>query len=318
MKGKFLLLIGIIVQVNFSPLAVQGQLLNKPLKEYFKKGPQKDQVQTTFQNQNDTIKVKKPVFAFLQKKKNDTILKTKTLVLKNEKPIDTANTKKSFKEHMDQMAQCFAKNWNHAIVNFSDNQGSLFGGINFSKQNVNPNSYSSPFNYNLTQINNNLYKPGFTVGYRLDGRYKKQHAYSLGLSINKYAAGANYQSSGSMSPFIGSFSSFKADEQFLTLGLMAHYKQLLPVLDTAKFRLYVVLGPNLETRIVNQSLDNQVANAYHKVLLRGDLGLAFDNQGYYTIYFYYHHPLTSFTNQPIQTKFTSFELGMQFKTKDIF
>jgi hypothetical protein len=227
-------------------------------------------------------------------------------------------SKKSFKEQVVNFSNGFSKHWNQTFSDFSDNHVSLLAGINFSKQRIDAGGFTSPFNYNLSQISNNAFKPGFTLGYRVDGMYKKKHGYSFGVNINKYTSGTNYLTSSSLQPFIGSFSNFKADDQFVSLGITAHYKKMLPVLDQNKYKLYVLAGPSVETRLSNQSLDNQVASAYHKMLLRGDLGLEFDNNGYYTIYMHYHQPITSFTKDPISTKFTSIELGMMLRASDIF
>jgi hypothetical protein len=300
-------------------------LEKKPLfQNPFKKSKQdttisdkKPLIQNPFKkSKQDTMTLdKKPLIQNpVKKQKQETEKKPKLVVEAKVKDTST----KSFKEQWSNLTSGISKSLSKGFSDFSDNHVNLLAGINFSKQTIDAGGYTSPFNYNESQIGNNNFKPGFTLGYIVDGVYKKKHEYSLAVNINKYTAGANYQSNTTLAPFIGSFSHFKADDQFATLGIAAHYKKRLPVLDPNKYKLYVVAGPNLETRLSNQSLDNQVASAYHKMLLRADLGVEFDNNGYYTIYLHYHQPITSFTSDPIKTKFTTLELGMMLRASDIF
>ena len=212
----------------------------------------------------------------------------------------------------------FCKTWNRTFVNFTDNNVSLLAGMSFSKQSIKDAGYNSSFNYNLNDYNKNEFKPGFLAGLRVDGKYNKVHDYSLAFSLNKIAAGTNYKESGSLAPFIGTFSHFKADEQFFNLSIAAHYKKLIPIVDTSKFKLYVVVGPSLDTRLSGQSTDNLVNNNYQRFLLRGDLGLEFENHDYYTLFMHYKQGITSFTKSPIHTNMNSVELGMMMKLNDIF
>ena len=251
-------------------------------------------------------------FSKILNKKKDTIR------VLNSSQQDSLYLQHPFRDKVNKFKQDFKKKWDKSFVEFTDNQINLLAGLNFSKQNIDPGGFSSPFNYNLNQYNSNGFKTGFLLGYRVDGKYKEKHAYSFSININKYSTGTYYKTSSSLSPFIGSFSSFKADDQFLTIGFAAHYKKILPIMDTSKYRLFFVLGPNLETRVSNQSLDNQVIGAYHKFLLRGDLGVEFDNNGYYTIFLHYHQPFTSFTGNSIKTNLTTIELGMMIKASDYF
>jgi len=212
----------------------------------------------------------------------------------------------------------FCKTWNKTFVNFTDNNVSLLAGMSFSKQTIKDAGYNSSFNYNLNDYNKNEFKPGFLAGLRIDGKYNKVHDYSLAFSLNKIAAGTNYKESGSLAPFIGTFSHFKADEHFFNLSIAAHYKKLIPIVDTSKYKLFVVVGPSLDTRLSGQSTDNLVNNNYQRFLLRGDLGLEFDNHGYYTLFMHYKQGITSFTKSPIHTNMNSVELGMMMKLNDIF
>lgn len=208
-------------------------------------------------------------------------------------------------------------NWKKTFNDSSENHLYLFAGGNFSRQRINTKSYASPFNYNAEAVQQNNFKTGFELGFRVDGRIQKKHLYALGMQLNKYTAGAGYHAFSSMPPFLGSFTSFKADAQFLTISISGYYKKLLPIMDTSKHRFYLLVGPNFEKRISNQSLDNQVFNAYRQILVRGDLGVEFDNNGYYTLYLHYHQPFYSFTNH-VKTAFTSISLGVILRASDLF
>jgi hypothetical protein len=211
------------------------------------------------------------------------------------------------------------KVWDKAIKNSTNNNLYLLGGMNFSKQNISLGDYSSNFNYNLNAYNNNVYKTGFFGGLRLDAIYNHKHSYSLEMVLNKFSTGTFYKDGGgSLSPFIGNFSKFKADDQFFTLNTALHYKKLILLGDTLKRKFYLVAGPSLETRISGQSTDNLVNNNYNRFVLRGDIGLEFDNHSYYTLFIHYKQGITSFTQSPIHTTLNSVELGMMIKVSDLF
>ncbi len=210
----------------------------------------------------------------------------------------------------------FTKTWNKVFVDFTDNDVFLMGGMNFAKQNIRANEYNAPFVYSVEQ--KNVFKPGFMAGFRVDGKFKEKHPYAVAFTLNKYATGANYKDVKSFEPFIGSFSNFKAEDQVFSLNMTALYKKIIPILDTTKYKFYVVAGPSLDIRLSGQSLDNQVNNNYRKMFLRAHLGLEFDNKSYYTIFFHYKQGLHSVTKSAIQTGFNSFNLGMLIKAKDLF
>ena len=227
-------------------------------------------------------------------------------------------TKKLLANKLTIVKSAFCKTWNKTFVNFTDNNISLLAGMSFSKQTIKDAGYNSSFNYNLLDYNKNEFKPGFLAGFRVDGKYNKVHDYSVSFSLNKIATGTHYKEPGGLAPFLGTFSHFKADDQFLNLSIAAHYKKLLPISDTSKYKLYVVVGPSLDTRLSGQSTDNLVNNNYQRFLLRGDLGLEFDNHGYYTLFMHYKQGITSFTKSPIHSNLNSFELGVMIKASDIF
>ena len=201
---------------------------------------------------------------------------------------------------------------------FSENKLYLLGGMNASKQNITTGDYNSSFNYVLSDYNMNTFKPGYFAGIRIDGKYKHVHDYSLLISLNKINPGLNYKENIDLSPFLGGFTKFKADDQFFTLSLALHYKKLIDLGDTSKRKFYIVMGPSFDTRLSDQSVDNLVKKNYHQLLLRGDLGFEFDNHSYYTLFFHYKQGLSSFTKSPIKTNLNTVEVGMMLRASDLF
>ena len=226
------------------------------------------------------------------------------------------------KQPGSEAAQKFKKNfkasWNKTFVNFTDNSTFLLAGMNFSNQGITANGYNSSFNYNISGNTVSGFKPGYFAGFRVDGLYKDKRNYSFQVSLNKIATANYYKDTKSLPPFLGSFSNFKADDQFLNLNIAMHYKKLLAISDTSKYRFYFVLGPSLDTRLSKQSADNLVNNNYARFLLRGDVGFEFENKNFYTLFLHYKQGLTSFTKSPIKTNVNSFELGMMIKASDLF
>jgi len=210
----------------------------------------------------------------------------------------------------------FNNTWNKVFVDFTDNDVMLMAGMNFAKQNIRANDYTSPFIYAVEQ--KNVYKPGFMLGFRVDGKYKERHPYAIAFTLNRYVAGTNYKENKSVEPFFGSFSNFKAAEQSLSFNMTALYKKIIPISDTAKYKFYVVGGPSLDIRLSRQTLDNQVNNNYRRMFLRAQLGLEFVNDDFYTIFFHYKQGIHSVTKSPIQTGFNNFDLGMLIKASDLF
>lgn len=234
------------------------------------------------------------------------------------KQQDRLFLKRPASEQLSIFKKDLQKKWDKVFTDFTVNKRSLNAGMSFGKQNIKQGGYNAPFNYSLTDNNKNVFKPGYYAGYRLDGVFKEKHDYSFLISLNKIATGTNYKSSKSLEPFIGGFSNFKADDQMFTLGLSAHYKKIIPISDTTKYKFYVVGGPSMDIRLSNQSLDNQVRNNYRKLFLRADIGVEFDNKNYYTIFLHYKQGIHSITKSPIKSYMNSFELGMFIRASDLF
>lgn len=208
--------------------------------------------------------------------------------------------------------------WKDTFVHFKGNDLYLFAGMNLSKQTINEQSYHSSFNYRLEDINKNAMSPGYFIGARVDGKYNDKHLYSFIFGLNKYATGANYQNRKSIDPFIGAFTNFKADQQILALNTAAHYKYNIVFGDTTKRKLYLVVGPSIDIRLSNQSIDNQVDKLYSPIFLKADFGLEFDNHSYYTFFLHYKQGINSITKTPVSTNLNSIELGMLIKANDLF
>ena len=221
-------------------------------------------------------------------------------------------------EAVKKFKKSFTASWKKTFINFTDNSTYLLAGINFSSQAITAAGYNSSFNYNISDNTMGGFKPGYFAGIRVDGLYKVKHNYSFQVSLNKLATTNNYNDAKSLAPFLGRFSNFKADDQFLNLNMAIHYKKLLAISDTSKYHFYFVLGPSLDSRLSKQSADNLVNNNYVRFLLRGDVGLEFENKNFYTLFLHYKQGLTSFTKSPIKTNLNSFELGMMIKANDLF
>ena len=235
-----------------------------------------------------------------------------------QKQQDKLYLKQTSSEWIQKFKKNFTSSWNKTFVNFTDNNTYLLGGINFSNQVITAGEYNASFNYNISDNTAGGYKPGYFAGFRVDGLYHDKRNYSFQVSLNKIATANNYKDAKSLPPFLGSFSNFKADDQFLNLSMAMHYKKLLAISDTSKYQFYFVLGPSLDTRISGQSADNLVNNNYARFLLRGDVGFEFENKNFYTLFLHYKQGLTSFTKSPIKTNVNSFELGMMIKASDLF
>jgi hypothetical protein len=219
---------------------------------------------------------------------------------------------------IQRLKNSFNTTWNKAFINFTNNSTYLMGGMVFSNQSLTIGDYRSNFNYSISDYTTNSFKPGYLAGFRVDGLYREKNHYSFQMSLNKIATANNYKDSKSLSPFLGSFSNFKADDQFLNLTLAMHYKKLLSMRDTSKYQIYFVFGPSWDTRLSKQSDDNLVNKNYTRFLIQGDVGLEFENKNFYTLFLHYKQGITSFTKSPIKNILNCFQLGMMINANDIF
>jgi len=231
--------------------------------------------------------------------------------------IDTAVILHPFRDKVQAFKKSVKKEFGKIFIDFNDNNIYVLSGIGFSKQYINTGSYNSIFNYVL-QNNNAAFKPGYFAGFRVDGIYKEKHLYSFAFSLDKISSGTSNSSSTSLEPFIGNFSRFKADDQFLNFSIAAHYKKLLPFKPNERTLFYVVAGPSIDTRLSGQSADNLVNNNYRRFLLRADIGIEYENKSFYTLFVHYKQGVTSFTKSPVSTHLNSVEIGLLMKASDIF
>jgi hypothetical protein len=198
-----------------------------------------------------------------------------------------------------------------------DNNLSLFGALTLNNQSVNDAGITAPINYLFSSVNNNVFKPGYSGGFRYDGIYDQQHFYSVSFSVNRVSAGTFYKNKYTQAPFVDDFTHFKADNQFTTLSVAAHYKMLLPVNDMRKYKFYAVAGPSLDYKISNISAEHLINGAGNRTYINGDLGAEFDNKGYYVLYAHYKLG-TNLLSSSVPTTLNRFELGMSIKVKDLF
>ena len=224
------------------------------------------------------------------------------------KSIDSAVLLNPLRDKVQAFKKSVKKELGKVFIDFNDNNVYVLSGIGFSKQYINAGSYNSIFNYDL-QNNKSAFKPGYFAGLRVDGIYKEKHLYSCAFSLDKISSGASYRSSTSLEPFIGNFSRFKADDQFLNLSIAAHYKKLLPFKPNERTLFYLIAG---------QSADNLVNNNYRRFLLRADIGIEYENKSFYTLFMHYKQGVTSFTKSPVSTHLNSLEIGLLMKASDIF
>jgi hypothetical protein len=209
------------------------------------------------------------------------------------------------------------KSFDKTFVNFVDNEVSLFGSLVLSKQNINDNGVTVPINYLYNTVNSNTFNTGYIGGFRIDGIYKEQHRYSLSFALNRIAAGNYYKNKYSLSPFIDDFTHFKADNNFTTLSIAAHYKKLLPVNAMNKYKFYAVFGPSFDYKISRISNENLINGAGNRAIINGDLGAEFDNKGYYVLYAHYKLGV-NMTSSSVPVQLNRFEIGMSIKAKDLF
>lgn len=194
---------------------------------------------------------------------------------------------------------------------------SLFGSLSLNNQSVNDKGISAPINYLYNTVNNNVFKPGYSGGLRYDGVRNQKHFYTIIFSLNRVSAGTNYKNKYTLAPYMDDFTHYKADDQFTTLSIAAHYKMLLPVNDMRKYKFYVVAGPSIDYKISTIGSEHLINGAGNRTFISGDLGTEFDNNGYYVIYAHYKLGSNLF-NEPATIQMNRFELGMSIKIKDLF
>jgi hypothetical protein len=195
---------------------------------------------------------------------------------------------------------------------------SFFAGLNESKQDINTGSFNSKYNYRLADYQKNLYKPGYFIGLRIEENANTQDKFTFSLSYQQIATGTNYKNTATLIPFTVASSYFKADDHFSNLDLNVHFKKLVFTDHHEKRKLFIIVGPSTSIRLSNQSEDNQIYNNYRRMVLNGDVGAEIENNSSYTLFIHYKQPLTSFTTNDVNTKLSSFQMGILFKANELF
>ena len=194
---------------------------------------------------------------------------------------------------------------------------SLFGALTLNNQSVNDAGIHVPINYLYNSVNSNVFKPGYSGGFRYDGISKRNNNYSLSFAVNRVSAGTSYTNKYTLAPFMEDFTHYKADNQFTTLSVAAHYKMLLPVSDRNKYKFYAVVGPSLDYKISTIAAEHLINGSGNRAFVNGDLGAEFDNKGYYVLYAHYKLG-GNLAKSPAPIQMNRFELGMSIKVKDLF
>lgn len=193
----------------------------------------------------------------------------------------------------------------------------VIGSVVFSKQSLNEKGITTPFNYLYDEVNDDVYKAGFSVGFRLDGKLKRNNRYSVNLAINQINAGAYYQNKFTLSPFIEEFTHFKADNKFTTFSIATHYKHFIPLRGVKKYKIYAVAGPSFDYRISKISQESLVNGATKRAFIGADLGAELEQGSRYL--FFAHYKLgTNFSQTTVPVTLYRFEIGMCINTKDLF
>jgi hypothetical protein len=241
---------------------------------------------------------------------NINMLSAQDLTIKQK---DSAFLRNPRKERVEKIKKSFAK----TFKDFVGNDLYLLGSLDLSKQNINDKGITNPLNYLYNTVNSNAFKPGYTAGIRIDGVYKEKYPYSLIFAVNRISTGNNYTNKYNSSPFIEDFTHFKADNQFTTINIAAHYKKLLPLNDMNKYKFYAIVGPSLDYKISKISNDNLVDGSSNRAIINADFGTEFNNNDYYIIFAHYKLG-TNLLNSQVPIQLNRFEIGMTIKARDLF
>jgi hypothetical protein len=161
------------------------------------------------------------------------------------KQKDSAFLRNPRKERVEKFKKSFGK----TFKDFVGNDLYLLGSLDLAKQTINDEGVSNPLNYLYNSVNSNSFKPGYSAGIRIDGIYKEKHPYSFIFAINRINTGNKYLNKYNSAPFLEDFTHFKADNQFTTFSIAAHYKKLLPISDMKKYKFYAIAGPSFDYKI---------------------------------------------------------------------
>lgn len=197
------------------------------------------------------------------------------------------------------------------------NHLSLYGALSLNQQTINDAGITTPVNYLYNAVNNDVFKPGYSGGFRWDGNLHKSNSYSILVGVNKVSAGTFYKNKYTIAPLPDEFTHFKADNSFTTINLGVHFKKLLPINKMDKYKFYAIAGPSIDYKISKITNENLINGAGNRTFLNADLGAEFDNKGYYVIFAHYKIGANLLKNT-VPTQLNRFEIGMSIKAKDLF
>jgi hypothetical protein len=229
------------------------------------------------------------------------------------KQKDSAFLRNPRRERVEKIRKSFAK----TFKDFVGNDLYLLGSLDLAKQTINDKGITNPLNYLYNSVNSNSFKPGYSAGIRIDGIYKEKHPYSFIFAINRITTGNKYLNKYNTAPFLEDFTHFKADNQFTTFSIAAHYKKLLPISDMKKYKFYAIAGPSFDYKISKISNDNLVDQSSNRTLINADLGAEINNNDYYIIFAHYKLG-TNLLNSAVPVQLNRFEIGMTIKASDLF
>jgi hypothetical protein len=232
-----------------------------------------------------------------------------------EKQKDKIFLKRPFYDWYIKNTKSFKKLYDKTFINKDLH---LTSSLLLSRQDINNANFKSKFLYDFNAINTNAFRPGYNVGFRIENKKIADQKFTYGVAFNKFYTGNVYSSSFNLPPFLSSFSNYKAEENFSTLNFFLYKKVLINISDTTKYRFHLTFGPSFHYVVSKTSLDNNIKNGYSpNSFVNGDLGLEFNNKGYYVIFMHYRYG-ANIINQQVPINLNSFEIGMMLKAKDIF
>ena len=191
----------------------------------------------------------------------------------------------------------------------------LVGG-NMSKQAINTNGFQSNLIYNVDETNADKYKLGMLGGINVEGSFLKKNTYSILLTLNQYNAGTFYKQTQTLKPLFGSYSTFKAADQFLTVQLATMYK--LALIEKQNHQLSVVLGPSIEYKIEKSATVSLQNTQYNPVFILGVMGAEYTFAHKYKAFVHYKQNLQSLTPAPINIQMNALNMGVMLNVSSLF
>ena len=187
---------------------------------------------------------------------------------------------------------------------------------NMSKQSINTNGFQSNLIYNVDDNNVDKYKLGLLGGVNVEGSFLKKNKYSILLTLNQYNAGTFYKKTQTIKPLFGSYSTFKAADQFLTVQLAAMYK--LTLIEKLNHQLSAVIGPSIEYKIEKTATTSLQNTHYHPVFILGLVGAEYSFSNKYKAFVHYKQNLQSLTPAPINIQMNALNMGVMLNVSSLF